>query len=89
MIYTEPLPRADDIIRLGRAIDSFPIKRLDIERIARQHGSGIHVVHFLGLFPEDEEFQNRQEFLARSDELLFLLREEERAEAESSLSPED
>lgn len=89
MIYTEPLPRAADIIRLGRAIDSFPVNRLDIERIARQHGTGVDVVHFLGLFPEDEAFQSRQEFLARSDELLFLIREEERAEAESLLSPQD
>lgn len=81
-IYTEPLPKAKNIERLVRLAGPFPATAGTVLRTARQGGLDADTLHFLELFPEDEVFVSREDLSTRSEELIFLIKEEQ-AEEES------
>lgn len=79
-IYTEPLPRAKSIQRLVKVSGPFPATAKAISQIARQKGLDRDTLHFLELFPEDEVFEDREDLSTRSEELIFLIKEEQAGE---------
>lgn len=89
MIYAEPLPKTDRIMHLAEVAGPFPATGSDIVRTARRYNFGPDTVHFLKLFPGDVMFENREDFSVRSQELMFLIREERAMEDEGPLSPQD
>ncbi|HVV67104.1 MAG TPA: DUF2795 domain-containing protein [Candidatus Saccharimonadales bacterium] len=79
-IYTEPLPKAKNIERLVRAAGPFPATAGAVMETARRRGLDADTLHFLELFPEDEIFESREDLSTRSEELIFLIKEEQAEE---------
>ncbi|HVX47885.1 MAG TPA: DUF2795 domain-containing protein [Candidatus Saccharimonadales bacterium] len=77
-------------MHLAEIAGPFPASRQEIMRIARNYGFDREVLHFLNLFPADEVFDSRADFITRCDEVELLVREERDApEEQSPLSPLD
>jgi hypothetical protein len=88
MVYTELLPATDSVMHLAEIAD-FPASRNQLSRKAWNYGFGTDTQHFLELFPADEIFKSREDFSVRSQELMFLIREEQNMDNEGSLSQQD
>jgi len=67
----------------------FPTTAGEISLVASDWHFDRGTLQFLALFPEDTVFENREDFLARSEELELLLQEEATAPAETALSSQD
>jgi hypothetical protein len=89
MIYTKPLPRLDNIVWLAKHIDPFPITAGEILDIAQTWKFNKSILEFLKLFPADEEFESRADFLTRVEELEIMIREEREMPVEILRSPLD
>lgn len=89
MTYTKPLPRIDNILWLAKLARPFPATARQIKNIAKLWGFSSSTTDFLELFPEDEEFDSRDDFLNRCDDLEVLIHEERQMPEEFLRSPQD
>lgn len=89
MIYFKPLPRIDNIRWLARLAEPYPAMRQAILETAELWNFSDNTLEFLRLFPPDEEFPSREDFLLRCEELEMLIREERSMPAEMLRSPQD
>lgn len=89
MIYNKPHPRIDNVLWLSRLAMPFPTTADRVVQIARSWRFDQSTLDFLDLFPADEIFKSREDFLARSEELELLLREKSEMPAETVMSQQD
>ena len=89
MIYNNPAPRIDNVLWLSRLSQPFPTTAGDIADVAKLWHFDKKTLDFLHLFADEEVFTSREDFLARSEELELLLREESEMPAEAMLNPQD
>ncbi len=89
MVYNNPLPRIDNILWLARLSLPFPATAGDIYEVAEMWRFNKSTLDFLRLFPTDEVFTSRENFLRRCEELELLLREERPATIDTILSLQD
>lgn len=89
MIYNRTLPRINNVRWLARLSMPFPTTAGTIMEIAEAWRFDKSTLDFLALFSQDTEFQTREEFLAKCEELELLIREEAEAPVETALSPQD
>ena len=85
---TTALPTTTQLIRLAKR-GRFPLRRRQLERVARRNGYTSGMIEFLRLFPGDEVFENRAEFLTRCEELELFMDEERDMPKEIARSPQD
>lgn len=69
MIYYGTLPPLRSLEKLAWWIGPFPIKSRHVLLGAERFGFNNNVISFLGLFPPDEVFQTRNDFLNRCQTL--------------------
>lgn len=89
MIHTRTLPTTDSIMHLAEVAGPFPVTRQKIAMTARHYGFDSETLRFLELFPADEVFDSREDFSVRSQELMFLMREERDMDPDYPLSSQD
>ena len=89
MAYAKPMPHIDNILWLARLSMPFPTSAGDIAAVARSWRFSSNTLEFLDLFPSDEIFNSREDFLIRCEELELLLREKADMPPEPALSPQD
>ena len=89
MIYAKPLPRIDNIVRLAKITGPYPVKARSLLETARLRDFHKSTLDFLRLFPSDEAFESRADFLTRCDELELMIREERKMPSEALRSPQD
>lgn len=90
MNYTQPLPKLENFSWLARMVGPFPMPAGVIRRAAESLKLNKSVSNFLKLFPEDEEFESRADFLTRCEDLELIIREERNMQSEPLiLSQED
>lgn len=88
MVYSEPLPTVGETERLAQLAE-FPVSSRTIAQIARGQGFDRRMLGFLELFPAGEKFDSRDDFLARSEEIILLVREQHEMPEETVLSQQD
>lgn len=88
MQYTKRLPNERDIVWLSKLVTSYPASRRQIVRMARMWNFKQDVVSFVRLFPADEEFASRTDFVNRCADLALLIRQEWESPQELLKSPE-
>lgn len=89
MIYFKPLPHIDNVRWLAKLAGPYPATRQNILETAEVWNFSDNTMDFLRLFPEDETFASRDDFLLRYEELEMLIREERTMPAEVLRSPQD
>ena len=85
--YRYDLPPVRHLLSLA-SDTQFPATRHDISRNAARWGFTQTMLDFLYLFPENEVFKSRVDFMTRCEELELLLGQE-RALPKERLSPQD
>ena len=88
MVYDKKLPPVRDLLSLAQLI-KFPEKRRVIEKIAKQAGYSKFLTDFLELFPPEETFISKVDFMTRSEELELLIGQERSMPFEILRSPQD
>ena len=76
MNYTQELPNLDNLNWIAGMAGSFPVSAGAVRRLAETWKLNKSVVDFLKLFPEDEEFDNREDFITRCEDLELIIKEE-------------
>lgn len=89
MIYSKPLPRMDSLELLANKLGRFPMTRREVSKTAKNRGFRRSVLDFIKLFPEDETFETRLDFITRCEELELFIREERNLPDERLRSPQD
>jgi hypothetical protein len=89
MVYNNAQPHIDNILWLARLSMPFPATAGNIAEVARTWRFSGNTLDFLNLFPKDEIFSSREEFMTRCEELELLLREKAEMPQEVVLSPQD
>lgn len=89
MIYNQPLPKIDKLQRLSKSVGPFPLTARHITLAARRFGYSPNTVTFLKLFPSDEFFESRADFVTRCSELELLIDQERKSEQETLRSPQE
>ena len=89
MIYFKPLPHIDNIRWLARLTEPYPATCQAILETAEAWNFSDSTIEFLQLFPSDEEFASREDFLTRCEELEMSIREERTMPAEILRSSQD
>jgi hypothetical protein len=72
-ILAKSFPHIDDMLWLIRVSAPFPVPAPSVLDRAKLWGFSKRTQDFLRLFPEDEVFQNRADFMDRCEELELLL----------------
>ena len=72
MKYKKQLPPVRHLLSLAQDT-LFPVSREEIEQNAPYYGFSDEVVNFLRLFPADEIFSSRVDFMTRCEELEMYL----------------
>lgn len=85
---TVVLPTTTQLVRLAKR-GKFPVQRQELEGVARRNGYTTGMIEFLRLFPSDEVFKNRVDFLTRCEELELFMGEERDMPKEVTRSPQD
>lgn len=86
MAYSKKLPTAAEIRSLAtHAV--FPATTIALRGTARRARLAQETIDFLALFPDDERFPTRDDFLTRSEELVFLIEQERSTPAEIIHTP--
>ena len=73
MIYTRPLPSMRSLKQLASSDGPFPTKSYHMVVSAEQSGFGADMLAFLNLFPHDEAFLSREDFLQKCQELEIAI----------------
>lgn len=77
-MYRDPLPSRRTLKHLGELIGPFPIRRRHISLEAERYAFSPRVIEFLLLFPPEELFRTRVDFIGRCEELKMLMNVEHR-----------
>lgn len=88
MSYDNKLPAVKHLLALAKEME-FPALRRDVEKMALKRGLSEDVVAFIDLFPADEVFQNRVDFMTRCEEVEILIDQERSSPVEYLRSPQD
>jgi len=86
-VYYKPLPSIRSIRQLAELDGPFPMHCQHIVSAAERFWFGDSMISFLKLFPPDEPFQTRDEFVERCKQLELLIREEQETSPELLRSP--
>lgn len=89
MIYDKALPRIDNIMWLVKLARPFPTTASEITKIAKNWNFSQSTQDFLKIFPEDEVFEDGDDFLTRCETVELLSREARKMPAETVLSQQD
>ncbi|HSW85009.1 MAG TPA: hypothetical protein VLF79_00130 [Candidatus Saccharimonadales bacterium] len=82
-------PHIDNVLWLARLSMPFPATAGNITEIARSWRFSDSTLEFLELFPKDEIFTSRSDFLNRCEELELLMRDKASMPPEPILSQQD
>ena len=88
MLY-EPRPHIDNILWLAKLSMPFPATARNVAEVAEAWRFSKSTLDFLDLFPDDEIFSSRDDFMTRCEELELLLREKAAQPPEPALSSQD
>lgn len=77
MIYDRPLPSMRSLRQLATWDGPFPIKSYRLVIGAERYGFGSDMLAFLKLFPHDEVFRDRDDFLEKCRVLETTIRSEQ------------
>lgn len=80
------LPSAKELEGLVTGVD-FPASSRLLQRAAEDRGLAEHVIAFVSLFPADEVFVDRTDFLTRCEELKLFILEQRKMPKEFLRSP--
>ena len=89
MTYNKQLPDMESLDHLVRRCGPFPVTRRELVRRVRLWGMDGPILDFLRLFPSDQIFESRREFLTRAEELTEIITQELESPVETRLSPQD
>lgn len=89
MVYNNARPHIDNILWLARLSMPFPATAGNIAEVARAWRFSANTLDFLQLFPRDEIFSSREDFMTRCEELKLLIREQAEMPQAAVLSPQD
>ncbi len=89
MKHVHRLPSSKDIIWLSKLATSYPVTRRQIVRVARMWNFKNDLIAFLRLFPPDEMFESRADFVTRCEDLTILIRQEWESPKEVLRSQQD
>ncbi len=87
MFYDKQLPRIQKLHELGKAIKTFPVTAKEVVFMAKRLGYSPHLIEFLKLFPDEEVFEDRTDFIARCESVCLLIQQEREAPEEILQSP--
>lgn len=82
------LPRIANIEWLARLAEPFPASIDKLSDLAKHWKFGRNTMDFLRLFPKNEIFESKIEFLTRCEELEMMIREGRNLPAETLRSPD-
>ena len=88
MVFTQTLPMMSTLRHLAEMDGPFPIKNRHVILAAERFWFKENVIDFLKLFPPDEVFRSRKDFLNRCEELELMIREERGMPKEVLRSPQ-
>lgn len=88
-MYAKPFPTTKDLVWLSKLADEFPVTRRELVRVARDWGFSRRTLDFLRLFPENEVFESRADFVNRCEDLELLIKQEYEAPEEHLRSPQE
>lgn len=83
------LPPMRSLRKLAMWDGPFPMKSRRLVMAAERFGFGDDMITFLKLFPRDEVFRSRDEFLERCELLETIIFSEWKTPKEPRLSPQD
>lgn len=83
------LPHIDNILWLTKVSGPYPASCEDIQLTAEAWNFSNNTIEFLKLFPKNEIFNSREDFLNRYEELENLLRQQQVSAEELVHSTED
>lgn len=89
MVYSKPLPRIDNIMWLAKLASPFPATRRQIWLKAKAWNFSHSTLEFLELFPANERFESRADFLNRCYNLELLIRQVRASSPETLRSPQE
>ena len=89
MTYVEPLPSLSKLKKLVDWDGPFPATSYRVITNAQRYGFDESVIRFLQLFPGDEVFRSRNDFLQRCQNLETIIRSERDMPRELLRSPQD
>ncbi|HET9174548.1 MAG TPA: hypothetical protein VFN56_04710 [Candidatus Saccharimonadales bacterium] len=89
MSYTKPLPRLRRLELLATLAGTYPQTAQQLLLTAKRWRCGPSITDFLQLFPADELFATKDEFMNRARELELLIRESRTQPSERLRSPQD
>lgn len=88
-MYDRPLPPIRKLRKLASWDGPFPMKSYRMVTSANRFGFDEDTIAFLKLFPHDEVFQSRDDFLERCRDLKIFIRSERDMPVEHLHSPQD
>lgn len=88
MVFRQRLPSIRTLRQLAEIDGPFPAKNRHAMLAAERFWFGENVIAFLKLFPPNEVFHSRDDFIDRCKELEYLILEERRAPVEKLPSPQ-
>lgn len=89
MIYTQKLPKVEQLNHLAESVPAYPETARNILILARDTGFDQDVLTFLSLFEPDHYFSSKEDFLIDCEELELLIQEEQSMPKERLRSPQD
>ncbi len=88
MTYTNQLPPARQFLSLAQH-NKFPVTRTKILRLVKSIGSPETVIDFLRLYPANDTFKSRVDFMTRCKELEMFINQDHIMLKEILRSPQD
>lgn len=88
MKYNKQLPPVRNLLTIAKDA-RFPASRQEVEDIARSWGFTRVMTDFLDLFPADEIFESKVDFMTRCEELEMFINQEREMPKEILRSPQD
>jgi len=88
MAYNKALPRINSIKGLANLASPFPRTAGFLITAAKKHKLNQSTIDFLVAFPNDEKFENQEDFITRCVELEVLIRDEKKMPTETLRSPQ-
>lgn len=82
-------PHIDNILWLTKVSGPYPVSCEDIQLTAEAWNFSNNTIEFLKLFPKDEIFNSREDFLNRYEKLEALVRQRQVAAEELAHSSKD
>lgn len=81
-------PQVSQIHNLVGMVPSFPVSSNDLVSLAEEKHAGTDVKQFLQAFPDGEMFLNRDDLLARTEQVALMNQEQDQPQ-ERWLAPEE